>query len=165
MSDIAYWKDEYTKEVDSIGELIATLKDSKTKDKIYTEFDSKVNKLKDIKKSYGLEIRLLKDKSERSKYEAEGKELEKRINDYSEEIKQSKLEAQKDSLMKGATGAFGVGTGKDFKNNIFNTEGKGNDELLNGAMKIQDKTFDATSRSQNDIQYKLLNIKSFITTN
>ena len=60
MSDIAYWKDEYQKEVDALGELVASLKDSKTKDKIYVECDKGFAKLKDIKKSYGLEMRLLK---------------------------------------------------------------------------------------------------------
>lgn len=130
MSDIAYWKEEYEKEVDALGGLVASLKDSKTKDKIYTECDARFAKLKDIKKSYGLELRLLKgvivfistsrktlispplllDKIERAKFDAEGKGYEKRMNEYLDLIKDSKAGAQKETLMKGATGAFGVGT-------------------------------------------------------
>ena len=109
------------------------------------ECDSKLAKLKDIKKSYGLELRLLKDKSLKAQFDAAGKEFEKQISDYVEEIKHSKTDAQKEDLLKGAKGAFGVG-GKDFKDNMFNTEGKDNDQLLSGASKIQDKTLDATSR-------------------
>ena len=60
MSDIAYWKEEYQKEVDALGALVATIKDSKNKDKVYKDCDVITAKLKDIKKSFGLELRLLK---------------------------------------------------------------------------------------------------------
>jgi hypothetical protein len=145
MSDIEYWKEEYAKEIEALGALVSSLKDSKNKPKIYGECDEKVAKLRDIKKSYGLELRLLKDKSMKAQFDGFGKDFERQISEFQEEIKSSKTEAAKADLLKGATGAFGVG-GKDFKNNMFNTEGKNNDDLLSGANKIQDKTLDATTR-------------------
>lgn len=93
------------------------------------------------------------------------------MNEYQDQIKESKMGAQKDALLKGATGAFGVGQKLsflssssncltsielgdkkgDYKNSIFNTDGKNNDDLLNAANKVQDKTFDATSRIKQKI--------------
>ena len=146
MSDIEYWKDEYSKEIDELGTLVNSLKGSKSKDATLKECDAKFSKLKDIKKSYGLELRLLKDKALKAQFDAVGKEFEKQIADYQELIKHSRSDFEKEDLLKGAKGAFGVG-GKDFKDNMFNTEGKDNDKLLSEAGKIQDKTLDATSRS------------------
>ena len=50
-----------------------------------------------------------KDKAERAKFDAEGKTFERRMTEYQDQIKESKTGAQKDALLKGATGAFGVG--------------------------------------------------------
>ena len=57
----------------------------------------------------------------------------------------------KQDLLKEATGTFGVShTGRGSVNNdqinIYNTEGRDNDDLLGATNTIQDKTFDATGR-------------------
>ena len=49
------------------------------------------------------------DKAERAKFDAEGKGFEKQLTGHLEIINESKVGAQKEALMKGATGAFGMG--------------------------------------------------------
>ena len=68
-----------------MGELVRCL-DTKSereeKDAVIAKCDKSIEHLNEVEKSFKLETRLLKDRSERLKYETEGSALEKRIAEY-----------------------------------------------------------------------------------
>ena len=84
-SEINHYFQEYKEGVTALGDLVRSL-DAKSKrdekNTVIAEFDKSIEHLKEVEKSFKLETRLLKDRSERSKYEAEGGALEKKIVEY-----------------------------------------------------------------------------------
>ena len=79
MSDIQYWYDEYSKEVTELEDKYTTstkLDEVWKKDEreqIYCECDSKTVRIKELKKSFGLELRLVKDKEQKKDFDSKGK--------------------------------------------------------------------------------------------
>jgi len=79
MSDIQYWYDEYLKEVNELEEKYTTAskldevwkKDER--EKIFVECDSHNVRIKELKKSFGLELRLVKDKEQKKEFDGKGK--------------------------------------------------------------------------------------------
>lgn len=88
-----------------------------------------------MKKSYGLELRLLKDKDLRPKYEQSLKQLETRFNDAVNSYQETKSAANKQELIKQSSK----------KTTVVD---KTNDELLLGAAKIQEKTMASLNRTK-----------------
>ena len=77
-----------------------------------TECDYKATKLKDVKKSYGLEMRLVKDKKDKYDFDIKMKELDERVMIMNKDLKLIKMKQNKQEL-------FQDGNGK----NQFSTEG------------------------------------------
>ena len=83
--EINHYLQEYKTGVTSLGDLVTSLgtkSEKDEKDAIIGEFEKQIQHLKEIGQSFKLETRLLKDRSERTKYETDGSVLEKRIADY-----------------------------------------------------------------------------------
>ena len=95
---------------------------------------TKLNRAKSIKKSYCLEMRLLRDKEKKGAYECDLKELEVRSAKLEQEIGKARRRRK----------LFASPTRCD--------EFKGNDDYLDGASKIQDQTQDTLSRTMNLVE-------------
>ena len=118
---------------------------------IISDCDSKVSRIKEVKKSFGLELRLIKDKSLRVDYEAKAKEYDTKYNEIFISYQDAKNKFMKQDLVKGAGG--------NSSGRSNPTEGKSNDELLLGAAKIQEKTFESLARTQgNGVYHPYYNI-------
>ena len=84
-SEITHYHHEYKVGVAVLGDLVKSLEEKtnkEEKDAIIAEFQTQAESLKEVAKSFKLETRLLKDRSERSKYETEGSVLDKKIAHY-----------------------------------------------------------------------------------
>ena len=150
MSDIDFWRDELERGIDELGLLVGSLETitgtKEGKDAKVTECEETIKKVKAAQKSFNLELRLLKDKEVRGTFEGVGKALEKCLSDYEDDVKMFKFGMKKQDLIARASGIF------DENDGIIDIEGRDNDELLGGAHKIQDKTFEATSRIRSHIE-------------
>jgi hypothetical protein len=148
MSDINYWFDEYNKENDDLFELVEKLKsliassNEKAIDYCLKECELKVNRANEVKKSFGMELRLVKDKSLKNEMNMNGQDLEKKLNISQKFVTQFKLQRSKNSLLNVS----------QVNENPYSTEGKSNDELLSGASKIQDLAFESLGRTSNMIE-------------
>lgn len=144
MSDIAFWTTEYTREVDQLTTTLTALQsladsNSTNNRKIIqsiSECDFKITKIKDVKKSFGLELKLIKDRQEKYEYDIKMKALDERVMIMTKDLRLIKNKQNKQELFQESTGR-----------NQYSTEGKGNDELLDGANRIQDLTLDALGRT------------------
>lgn len=152
MSDARYWFDEFSREVEQLRivlDKLRTLVDSSNLSAVESsvkEIEAKFIRAKEIKKSFGLEMRLVRDRKERSVFESESKILEQRLEDCVKELARLKTKNDRKDLMGGkadapASGAF-----------AYSTEGKNNDQLLGEANKIQDMTFESLNRTKNMIE-------------
>lgn len=136
MSDIAYYNDDYSRHLDVLENFVKTFETSIDKITAGAACDSEVSRIKDIKKSFGLELCLIKDKAVRAQYDSKAKEYEKRFNDCMKDIQAIKMKSDKNDLMKGTTKL------------TISTAGKTNDELLEGATKYQDQTVESLDRTK-----------------
>ena len=92
---------------------------------------------RDVKKSYGLELRLVKDKAKKSDYENKSKRLDEDLNKAVNDVAQLRIKVSQKERQELTAGA-----------SRFGTEGKTNDDLLGEAHKIQDDTFASLGRTQ-----------------
>ena len=96
MSDINYWYDEYNKEVDQFILNVANLQklvDSSNLKAIelnVKECESKLVRVNEVKKSFGLELRLVRDRNEKIDYEQKSKTLEEKIRNMNQILFQTK---------------------------------------------------------------------------
>ena len=112
MTDIAYWFKEYTTEVDQYTEILKTLQslidtNSTNNRKIIqtiSQCDAKSIKIKDVKKSYGLEMRLIKDKQEKSDYNDKVAVLDGRLIILNKDLKYIKVKQNKHDLFEESIG-------------------------------------------------------------
>ena len=112
MTDIAYWFKEYTTEVDQYTEILKTLQslidtNSTNNRKIIqtiSQCDAKSIKIKDVKKSYGLEMRLIKDKQEKSDYNVKVAALDERLMILNKDLKLIKIKQNKHDLFEESIG-------------------------------------------------------------
>lgn len=145
-TDIEFWLAEYTKEVDALANLTANLKSLQHAGNIKalntgcTECEAKITKVKEVKKSFSLELRLVKDRGQKVEFDTKAKALDDRANEYTKMVKDVKHLQIKQDLIGNPTSTLGAV-------NPYDTQGKNNDDLLQGASKIQDLTLDSIARS------------------
>lgn len=112
MADIAYWLAEYTKEVDQYAGLLKALQslidtNSTNNRKIIqtiSQCDSKATKIKDVKKSYGLEMRLIKDRQEKYDYNVKMAAIDERLMLMNKDLKLIKIKQNKQELFEESNG-------------------------------------------------------------
>ena len=147
MSDLTYWLDEYIKEVQQLQELVEKYKqavDSSNQrliEILTKDCDAKVLRVKEVKKSFALELKLARDKTLRSDFEGRLKDYEAQANEYTKQFQNLKATTNKNSLF-----------GDSVPMADSNLEGKTNDNLLQDTHKIQEKTFESLARTRNMIQ-------------
>ena len=148
MEQIKGWKDEYYAEVEKLSLLVAVAKELVKNDQgaaaiKLKEAHDHVTRIKDVKKNFNLELRLMKDRKVKKEFEAEASLLDSRVSDLVKDLRILQDQSNKNSLLADSDGVFGSGSGSISRD----TKGKGNDELLNGASKIQNLTMDSINRS------------------
>ena len=147
MSDLNYWYDEYAKEVEQLRELIEKLKkdvnssNQKLIELLVRDCDNKILRVKEVKKSFTLELKLARDKTLRAEFEVHMKEIDDKVAELTKEYGLVKASTNKSALFGDAIPAY--------SNSV---EGKDNDTLLRDTHKVQDLTFDSLSRTRNMIQ-------------
>jgi hypothetical protein len=147
MGDIQFWFGEYEKEVEAFEELIDHLQETsrgkkpKAIAKSIAECEEKSIKLRDVKKSMGLELRQVTDKGVRAEYDSMIKSLDDKVTILSKDLKMVKTQQEKSELFQEKSGKM-----------EFGTEGKGNDELLQDTNVIQDKTMESLARTRELIE-------------
>lgn len=155
-SDIQQCYNDYEKEVDELEELSTALINSLSRTdteeafspmdrtKMIADCESKAASIRDKKKNFSLELRLVKDRKEKSTMTEQAKQLDQRFNKYVENVKAAKVQIGKKELLAGASTQMAPGTKGP---NPYSTEGKSNDELLAGANLLQDKSMESLSRT------------------
>jgi len=144
-SDIDFWLSEYTKEVDALASLAVNVKslansgNAKATTTILTECEAKINKIKEVKKSFSLELRLVKDRGQKGELDKKAKALDDRANEYTKVIKDVKHLQQKDDLTGGSSASLAA--------NPYDTKGKTNDDLLAATSQTQDLTVESLVRT------------------
>lgn len=146
---ISYWSEELSREVSSFQALLEKLKaliassNGQAIERAIRDCDVRSNRIKEVRKSFGLELKLIKNKEEKSKYEHQARDTDSNFSQLMDEFSQAKAQFAKQSL---------VGIGEKQPINLYSTEGKNNDTLLGEAHKIQDLTFESLSRTKNMIE-------------
>lgn len=153
MSDANYWNEEYQREVDQLrihlDKLRVIVESSNTKavELAVRDLDAKFVRVKEVKKSFGLEMRLVRDRQQRNEFDAKAKMLDQRVEDCTKEFARLKALNDRNQLVGPQTTAA-LGSGGF----AYSTEGKNNDDLLGEAHRIQDLTQESLSRTKNMIE-------------
>lgn len=143
--NIGYWFDELTKESDNFSALLEKLQtlvastNTQAIERCVRDCEIKSNRIKEIRKSFGLELKILKNKGEKLVYEGRAREIDEKFANLSSQFTQTKSQITKKDL---------IGESQVSKN-LYSTEGKNNDTLLDEANKIQDLTFESLARTKN----------------
>lgn len=109
MSDINYWSDEYKREIDQysagLNYYVSIVNNVKLNQQLVTQAqndcETKGNRVKEVKKSYGLELRLVKDKAVKSDHEQRIKGLDEQFAQLQTQFKEAKSSLQKKQLLQG----------------------------------------------------------------
>lgn len=145
MADADFWLSEYVREVngyDTQVNFVCSMpitSDPRAASKSITDMESAGHRIKEIKKTWNIEIRLCRDRGKREALEGKFKEMEEKFKELEKNAVESKAKFGKIALLQG-------------NKNINSTEGKSSDDLLNGARIIQDKTFESLGRSRSLIE-------------
>jgi hypothetical protein len=156
MSDINYWLEEYRREVTQLRQQLDKLRgvvnsgNTKMSELLLLDCESKINRAKEVKKSFGLELRTVRDRSEKTQFENEGKMVDGRLDDGMSEFQKLKALSEKRQLI-GNQQATTANTNRT-NNFVYNTEGKDNDALLGEANRIQDLTFESLARTRGMVE-------------
>lgn len=139
------WKEEYLNLVEKLSVLVSLCSElvnseNKTATSKLQEAHEHVSRLKEVKKNFSLELRLVKDRKIKKEYEAEASLLDGRVSSLVKELRGIQDKHTRSSLLSGSTVEGSAFDGR-------NTKGKGNDDLLDGASVIQDKTLESLSRT------------------
>lgn len=137
MADISYWFDELRRETEQLRlavEKVKSLTDNKAIAEGIKECDLKINRVKEIKKSFGLELRLVRERQVRQEYDGHSRDLENKLNECLRDLMGLRAKIEKNQLFGSAATANAP---KGFQ---YSTEGKDSDTLLGEANKIQVNT-------------------------
>lgn len=159
MAALQSWDIEYLKEVESLESLVeeASLANGKEQDKLISDIEKQSERMKTVKKSFGLgnskisayfililtcfiEIKMIKDKTQKAEYEKKAKDYDVRLTTSISKLEVLRSGKEKKELMV-------VGN-----KNYNRLEGKDNDQLLEEASKIQDDTMSSLARTKNMVE-------------
>ena len=143
------WEDDYTSSIDDLSTQIRELKEllggplkarAETKLK---EIERKVTNLKELRRSYNFELKLVKEHDLRKDYQAVATGLDKRRDDLVTELAPLRERVMQNKA-KGDEDLTFLANGKV----NMETQGRDNDQLLSGASTIQELTKASVARSQ-----------------
>ena len=106
MADIAYWHDEYSKEANQFASTSTALNSLITSNstnnrkiiKLISECDTILSKIKDVKTSFNLELKLVKDRAEKQEYDRVKKALDDKVMFLTKDLKLIKMKQNKQEL-------------------------------------------------------------------
>mmetsp|Transcript_13759 Transcript_13759/g.21076 ORF Transcript_13759/g.21076 Transcript_13759/m.21076 type:complete len:264 (+) Transcript_13759:98-889(+) len=136
MADIEYWEETLKEEIEDLNTILGLVV-SQTGSRQQQKFDEADKKLRDAngtKRSYKLEMRVIKNATQRKMYEKQLKDHELKLKALSDHLKNLKSSATKDTLLEGAD------TGR--------TPDQEGDAMMNEARNIQDKTQTSLDRTK-----------------
>jgi len=142
MADIQYWEDTLTEEIEHIEHIldgIQSLSDPVDKASALEEADDKMRSATGTKRSFKMEIRLVQDTNQRSKYSKRLKNMENELRTLKADLKALQAEEHRGELFisGGASGPDGEQDPTMAGNN-----------MLNEASAVQDKTQDALGNTK-----------------
>jgi SNARE protein len=147
MADLNYWYDEYSREVEQFRELVEKLKqksndpNEKMVEMLVKDCEQKILRVKEVKKSFTLELKLARDKTLRADFEGHMKEVDAKSDQLMKDFSLLKASNQKNSLFGDAVPTYQQPAA-----------GRDNDSLLKDTHVVQDKTFEALARTRNLVQ-------------
>lgn len=144
-ADIEYWKDSIINDIDIIQSMISSIPsitNSLEKSDAISKVDKVLRNSKNNTRSFKMEIRLLSDPNERSRYERDLSNFDKTLQSLASDIKSLQSEGKRNSLFIGANHDQHSQYGVDDPH-------KAGDALLSDATRIQDKTQTSLSTTQN----------------
>lgn len=138
-SDLEYWSESYTGAVDELAAIVLLINGTVGDERVnlVSECDAKLCRAQSIRRSYCLEVRLLRDKAIKRTYEQKLKGLDTRCTEIRHDVECTRGSSNRQELL-GAPPAH-----SDFK---------GNANYLDDAGKIQDQTQDALSRTMHLVE-------------
>lgn len=145
---ITYWYEELKKAVEHFESLVNQLDSRLDTGSAITNLEhtesaceTAYSRIMAIKKSYNLELKLVKDRTVKTDHEVKSKVLENEVTELQRRFKELKDKANKDELLKSS-----------IDRDQSNLQGRGNDDLLNQAHGYQDLTFESLARTRNLIE-------------
>lgn len=151
MSSVAVWDEELQNELGNLTTTVsqtASASGARAK-QLLQECDAIISRIKDAKKSFGLEIKMVRDKSVKAGYDSKLKFYDEEFNTLQNQVKSTRQQLERNELM--PTGA-GAGGSSAATHSYFQIEGKDNDDLLNDAMHLQDQTMSSLGRTRGLIE-------------
>lgn len=143
MADIQYWKDSIVADIESIRNLLDSIsgkKDELERSAVLEQADKKLRSTKSNTRSFKMEIRLLFDQNERSKYEKDLNDYEQIVVQFLADVKQLRSAGNRNQLFIGAHSSSDIVPNE-------NPYAAG-DALLNEASRLQDKTAQSLGNTQ-----------------
>lgn len=147
MTDIQYWDDTLTEEIEAIQQLVdqvQSMPDGPEKTGVFERIEKRLRTAQGPKRSFKMETRLVADVNARRKYETRLQRLEQQMNTLAADCKALRQEHERGELFEGQGGEGGGG---------------GNEE---DAVKAGDKMLDEMHDIQNKTQDSLGNTKAMI---
>ena len=143
------WEDDYTSSIDELSSQIRELKDllggplkARAEAKM-EDIDKRITNLKELRRSYNFELKLVKEHDLRKDYQAVAVGLDKRRDDLMAEVAPLRERVMQNKA-KGDEDLTFLSNGKV----NMETQGRSNDQLLSGAATIQELTKASVARSQ-----------------
>lgn len=135
MADIQYWKDAIVGEIETVRNLVQVAQntsDDLERSASLEKAEKGLRSTKSNTRSFKMEIRLVFDHNERSKYERELTNFEQSISQLTAEIKNLRSGGARSQLFMGANAGEGTSLNED--------PVAAGDAVLDGASRLQDKT-------------------------
>lgn len=142
MSDVQYWNDTLTEEVETIQQLVDQLPSLAEMEKVtlLDKIEKRLKSAQGTKRSFKMETRLVSDVNLRKKFETQLQKLDQRLQTLSMDVAAIKSEQERNELMEAGGGGGEEYTEKDYV--------KAGDKMLNEAHELQNKTQDSLSNTK-----------------
>ena len=147
MSDISFCNEDLSANVEALTKTVASLASAKgeARGEGIAECETLLQRIKDLKKGFGLELQQLEKGTKKREYQQKLKGYDRAIKDARDNLQWARDQGNKADLLGGAGGAT-AGTDR---------AKMGNDEMLAATSKIQDKTDAALDRTLRDARMGL----------
>lgn len=143
MTDIQYWDDTLTEEIEAIQQLvdqIQSMGDTPEKTGLFERIEKRLRGAQGPKRSFKMEIRLVADVNQRKKYETRLQRLDQQMMTLQADCKALKQEHERGELFEGQGGPGGEATEEDGQ--------KAGDKMMGEMHDIQNKTEDSLGNTK-----------------
>jgi len=148
------WHDTLLDEIESVRSLVSSIdhiSDTFEKNMVLDKAEKKLLAANNTKRAFKQEMRIEPDTTKKKMYEGLFQQHEQNLSKLSSEIKVHRAGASRDQLFLGANGGAGANGNLNLDPETPEDAVKTGDAMLNDASRIQDKTQDALSRTQANV--------------